>query len=243
MLFGGSGFANPILNGNTTYDTQGYSAVLLTSSSGFVESGIFHATDSQGKPLNVKGYELTGTYQGIGYIDPNTGIINFIGGSLTVYVDSSRNFGSNTGMYGADDGSSVADFLLMPGQAGALDTGGMPKGEMTVDFMATSITPGYWFYHGLDLSNVPPSWVTAISTMGSTDFYPDDGLKSLLDQSARDLLLKLPDTLSGSTIGELFLDNSGKLAIDPAPEPATLMMLAIGFLGLAVAAKNRKKLG
>jgi hypothetical protein len=142
-------------------DLTGISYIQTTGGSSFTftDDGVFNITQHDGGLALFSGssnYELTAVYSGGTGSGSLGGSITFnAGGILNLYSDTPRDYGTTTGIYGADNGTNFATLVQVPGGGGNIDTFGIPNGQLTLIFQVTSLLPGYAF---------APDSVTDLST-------------------------------------------------------------------------------
>ena len=164
------------------------------------------------------GQELTGTFSGLtaGSITTTGGntVIDFTGGTASMYLDSAQNF-SATNAATASDGTKVLDLNFVPGIN--TDPADPLKSSTTFQGTLTSLTSpfsGKGFGYG------------AVSTTNTEGFG-----STMLFSSA----LSAPSDYSNWPVGE-----TGKVnGTSAVPEPGTLALLGAGMLGL-IGFKRRK---
>lgn len=235
---------------NEYWDTTGISYIDNYNFSGynpgdtfsFKEWGFFTSNSHDGGNLwdfIYSGYELTAIFyaEGSGVLG---GGINLTTGWLEIYIDDSPDYESETSLstpgiyYGANDGTMIARFSLIYGN-GSVDYTGIPNGQITVAFQAESITPGYLFDpSGRDLATYPIiNWILGFSTTNAS--WVDNPNDAFVNEVQRWSGL----TVNNDPPEDLVISGNGQWRLQVVPEPATIMLLGAGLLGVAVYARKK----
>jgi len=209
----------------------------------FAEFGAFNSIQHDGGvpytgfPL----HELTATFQGTGTFILG-GPIAFTSGALNVYSDTPPNFSVGDGpagnIYGANDGTLIAQFSLLSG-TGTIDAAGVPNGQITTILQATFLDPNVW---------IAPDGVTPLSafevvfgfsTTNASITTPTPDIRSeIIQQFAGD-----PDLAANDVPNRFVVSTNGqfRLATEVVPEPATLTLIGGGLLVIALRTVARKR--
>jgi len=225
---------------NEYLDTVGPSYIVNTITNPAFGTGTFHdvgAFVSQnhdgGQAYSWGGnYELTGLFDGNGSVNLNDGSIGFTGGTLKIYADSNPNFGSTVGAdtYGADDGTLIGTFNVLSG-AGSITSTGIPNGQISLEFQATSLLQGYWFdENGQDLATDPENLIFGLGTTNAS--YTQNPTSAVVDELAGGNSANTPPN-------HLFVGTNGQFRASPVPVPGTILLLGTGLLGLIVSSKKK----
>lgn len=237
----GGGFVGSQLI-NEYLDINGNAFINLTPIVGdtfsFTESGVLNSVQADSNaqlfPFNFPGSNITATLNAYGTGQFNVGF-SFLGGTINVYRDSVNNYGSTTGIYGADDGLLIGTFEVLAGGGGAVDASGSPIGNGQITLFARalggSLLPGYFFdpaHNDLSSSGILAFAFTDANPVQSPTLTQVD---EIICQGAG---FTGPGCGSGSYANApgdyFFVSNNGqfKLAV---PEPGSLALIGIGLLG------------
>ena len=236
---------------NEYLDTAGSSLIHLTPTGGgaftFTDFGVFTSFTHDSFGLNglispSLQNELTATFSdtGTGTLGGSIGFDT--GGILRLYSDTQKNYGSNSTNYGANDGTLIAQFRVLNGNA-TVNTTGLPNGQISLSLQADAAAlvngflPGYFFDPtGKDLSTFSQPLVLGFATTGaSLVINPNSNLVGSLD------------TLSGLTYNSadpdfLLVSNNGQYRLNAIiPESGTLALIGAGLLSLTIFGKRHMK--
>jgi PEP-CTERM motif len=205
----------------------------------FDDKGVFKVTGVDGAPKSLfGGAEITATFVGAG-TGTLGGAINFTGGTLTFYSDVADDYATSNGIYGADNGTAIGTFSLTSGSA-AIDNNAVPNGFITLAFQASNLLANTWFdLAGNDLSLAPSTlgFVTSNATRLET--------ASALLQSEVVCQQSGVNCPSGNPFNnaptQFLVSNNGQYRMQTTaiPEPASLAILGIGFIGFALRKQRR----
>jgi hypothetical protein len=206
----------------------------------FTEFGAFKGVTHDGG-LGLPGTaELTGTLTATGTVTLG-GAIAFTGGTVKIYSDPANNFGTTTGTYGADNGTLIGTFTVLPGGGGNVDAFGVPNGQITALLKATSLAPGFWF---------APDGVSPLSSLGLVLGFATTNASALQNPVDPTIVSEigceglLGGVGCGSIIntppGDLFVSSNGQFRV-AIPEPSSLMLLGGGLLLVGLFGFRRKR--
>lgn len=208
----------------------------------FADNGFFRVVAADGGPgindVSGAGRDLTALFSNGAGTGAFSGGINFTGGTLDLFSDVNFDYGSTTGLYGANNGTKIGSFSLTDG-SGVVDADGVPNGQLTLIFQATELAAGYWFM---------PDGTTDMSTM------VDQGLlfgfvttnASFVAAPGTNLVNELGEMTGGPVIndpalGSFVVSNNGQYRLQTVPEPSVLALLGLGMLGACVGMRARRR--
>ncbi|TQK05222.1 flocculation-associated PEP-CTERM protein PepA [Herbaspirillum sp. SJZ107] len=216
----------------------------------FQENAVFNIVqaDSNGLlfPVTYPGGNITATFAATGS-GTFSGAFQFTGGTINIYQDAVANYGSTTGIYGADDGKLIASFDVLVGGGGNVDASGNPisNGQVTVYAKANAgdLASGYFFReNGQDLSSED---ILAFA------FTNANGVSNITQNLVSEVACQFGGyTGAGCTTGttytptpgqNFFVSNNGQFKLAEVPEPGSLALFGIAMLGAGVAARKRNK--
>ena len=248
----GTGFAN----GQTVHeylDVNGNAFIQLTGTSAntfsFKEHAVFNIgqADSNGQffPVNYPGGNITATFEAMGSGTFN-GAFQFTGGTINIYQDATNNYGTTTGIYGANDGKLIASFDVLMGGGGLVDASGNPisNGQVTVFAKADKgdLAAGYFFRNnGTDLTN---------ESVLSFAFTNANGVSNLSPNLVSEVACQFSGftgpgcgtgTYANAPGQYFFVSNNGQFKLAEVPEPGSLALFGIAMLGAGVTLRKRNK--
>jgi hypothetical protein len=241
---------------NEYLDFNGNAFIQLTATGNnaftFKETAVFNAlqADSNGKlfPLNYPGGNITATFVATGTGEFG-GAFSFNGGTIRMYRNPVYGqYAGTTGYYGANLGEMIAEFDVLAGGGGRVDSTGNPTNNGQVSVFAQA-APGMldagYFYNGagrdLSTSSVLSFAFTNANTLGSPT---GDMVSEVACQFAG-------FTGPGCTGGRyrnrareyFFIGSNGqfKLAeLNEVPEPGSIALFGIALAAAGAVARKRK---
>jgi hypothetical protein len=205
----------------------------------FTEFGAFKSPFADGFVALPGTAELTGTLTATGTVALG-GVIAFTGGTVNIYSDAANNFGTAAGKFGADDGTLIGTFTVLPGGGGTVDASGVPNGLVTALLSATSLAAGFW---------IAPDGVTPLSSLGLILGFSTTNASFVVTPPAIVVSeIGCEGLLGGVGCGaitntppiDLFLSTNGQFRL-AVPEPSSLMLLGGGLLLVGLFGFRRKK--
>jgi len=187
--------------------------------------------------------ETTGSYSRVTPTSLNDLIFNT--GTLTLYLDDLKNYGTTSGTFGANDGTMIAKFDLAVG-SGTMDfvTPVYANGRTDILFNAVYLKPGVWFdnnnfdmgLQGYDLTHLITGLTDSDNVIIPDSIIPPNFINEV--KEASDLVY------NRLTNYQFVVDTDGSFAptISPVPEPATMILFGTGLIGLAKVSRKKQKL-
>jgi hypothetical protein len=270
----GAAIASPVLNNwvfnpvgggyargqviNEYLDFNGNAFIQLTSTGGnafsFKETAVFNVlqADSNGRyfPLNYPTGNISATFQASGS-GVFGGEFSFASGTIRIYRNPvGGQYASTNGFYGANLGEVIAEFNVLEGGGGTVDSSGNPtrNGQVSVFAQAAPgmLDAGYFFNSaGRDLSteSILSFAFTNANTLGS----PTTRLVS--EVACQFAGFKGPGCSGGRYSNRareyFFIGSNGqfKLAeVKEVPEPGSFALFGIALLAAGAVSRKRKTL-
>ena len=241
IAFSGVGvtdYTPPYADGSAPGPGDTFRNIIAMNATGFRNDGAPVSNVTTGLGIS---YEITAVADFTGL---NTGLNGteqhyiITDGTLDIYLDTTRDFGGTEGFYGADDPDSVriASFQFKNGN-GTLDSGGagLPVGEDAGAVAWFYADPGVWYLEdGTGLNDAQAFWAVGMArAQYSVESTPDPNFVSTL--SSHDPAFEL------TAEENFFVVSNGSLSPGITPEPATLLLTGSGLIGLAGAARRKRK--
>ena len=237
---------------NEYLDVNGNAFIQLTSTGGnsfsFTEHAVFNIAqaDSNGQyfPVNYPGGNITAIFEATGTGNFG-GAFSFSGGTIRMYQNpTGGQYATTEGIYGANLGNLIADFDVMAGGGGVVDSSGSPTSNGRVTVMARAdagdIAAGYFFReNGQDLARegIMAFAFTNANTVG-------DPTATLVDELACQFAGFTGAGCNGTAYANapgqyIFLSNNGQIKLADIPEPGTLALFGIAMLGAGAVTRRR----
>ncbi len=187
-----------------------------------------------------EGYQLTGSLYGEGVV--NSGQFAFEGGTLDLFVSSSRTYGTTADdFFGSQSGTKIASFDIVSG-SGFTNPDTTPIGSVNTQFESTFLLPGYFFDpYGNDiaLQSYPIEWLFALSNVTASYNVPLPG--NLRFERFEQALFDSYGIVAEDDVPfSFYITNSGEFTIGVVPEPSTAFLLGTGLLSLGLIARRRR---
>ena len=239
-------------------DINGNAFIQLTPTGGtsfaFKETAVFNIVqaDSNGRlfPVNFPGGNITATFEAMGSGNYG-GAFTFSDGTIRMYQNPVNNqYAGTSGYYGANLGNLIAEFDVLAGGGGRVDSSGAPLNNGQVSLFAKAapgmLDAGYFFNSaGQDLSS--RSILGFAFTNANTLAHPSTTLVSELACQYAGF------TAGGCTAGTysnrpneyFFIGANGQFKlgqVNEVPEPGSLALFGIALLAAGAGARKRQQL-
>jgi hypothetical protein len=251
----GGGFASG-QHINEYLDVNGNSFIQLdmsgTRTFNFTEHSVFNIPEADSNfrlfPLNYPGGNITATFEAFGTGNLG-GSFTFGGGTIKIYQNPTNNqYGTTSGIYGANLGNLIGEFSVLAGGGGRVDDFGNPvsNGQVTVNAKAGAgdLMPGYFFRgNGDDLSQES---VLSFAFTNANPMQNPDGNPNLVSEVACQFAGFTGAGCNGSAYANsqgnyFFLGTNGQFKLAEVPEPGSLALFGIAMLGVGAVSRKRAK--
>jgi hypothetical protein len=235
-------------------DVTGDAFIQLTATSAstfnFVEHAVFNIVQADGNgqlfPINFAGGNISATFEAYGS-GSFSGAFSFGGGTIRMYQNPTNQYSTTAGVYGANLGTMIAEFSVIPGGGGLVDGTGGPitNGQISVFAKATTpggITPGYFFSPGgADMSGEDVLSFAFTNANGTSLLTPN-----LIGEVACQFASYTgpgcgTGTYSNVAGSHFFVSNNGQFKLAEVPEPGSLALFGLAILGAGVVSRKRKQ--
>lgn len=224
----------------------------ITAGSTFKDVGRFGATSFQndGSPIpgGISGlgvnYEITATFLDwtgtYGATSGNNTAFTFdAGGTLNMYLDPVLNYGS---FATAADGTNILSLSIIQGTGNInFNNPAGLDGNVDILFQVTNAAAGYWF---LDTNGDGLADTDVASLLLGGQYLTialTDSNNNITTPTAAVAADFIASTGLGNPTGpgDIYTLNDGSATIGAVPEPGTLALLGLGFLGLSKATRRK----
>ena len=189
---------------------------------------------------------ITATFEAVGTGTFN-GAFSFSSGTIKLYQNPTPGqYATTAGIYGANLGTLIASFDVLPGGGGLVDGTGNPvgNGQVSVFAKATSpggLTPGYFFRsNGTDLSG---------EDILSFAFTNANGIQTPTTTLVSEVACQFAQSggsycptgagYANAPGQYFFVGNNGQFKLAEVPEPGSLALFGIAMLGAGVVSRKR----
>ncbi len=234
-------------------DLNGLAFIQITPTTGnaftFKENGTFVSFLHDGSMGYAGGAVMTATFEAtgsgvLGVAGAGNGSFTFSSGTIKLYANANgASYGSTAGINGANVGTLIGTFTVLPGGGGVVDASGNPvsSGNVTVNALASApggLKAGTFFTAGgFDLSAID---ILSYALTGATS------ATNVRGTAATEIACEFAGyTANGcgndyrDSATAFFVSNSGSFKLNDVPEPGSLALFGIAMLGAGFASRKR----
>ena len=237
---------------NEYLDVNGNAFIELTPTGpnafSFREHGVFNISQADSNnqlfPLNFPGANISLTLEATG-TGNFSGAFSFTGGTVKMYQNSTNQYGSKVGIYGADQGNLIGTFNVLVGGGGRVDANGNPTGNGQVSIFTTAakgkLAAGYFFNtNGVDMSTLDNSAFAFTNANPISNLAPN-----LVSEVACEFAKFTGNGCNGKTYANapgqyFFVGNSGQFKFADVPEPGSVALFGIALFGIGALRRRVK---
>lgn len=239
---------------NEYLDVNGNAFIQLTATSAttfnFVEHAAFNLkqADSNGQDFNdnYAGGNISATFEAYG-TGNFSGAFAFTGGVIRMYQNPTNQYSSTTGMFGADQGTMIAEFNVLAGGGGTVDGNGSPTNNGNISVFAKATTPGGlkpgYFFRGNGVDLAGEDILSFAFTNANTVGRPTGNMVSEIACQFSGYAGPGCGTGTYSNVpgSHFFVSNNGQFKLAEVPEPGSLALFGLAILGAGVISRKRKQ--
>lgn len=203
--------------------------------------------------------EMTIVLNGTGNFtaDYSTGSIgdqdfSFTSGMISIYIDDYAATGATTSkwattdasdgsLYGANDGTLVAEFNISHGSGTLQAEQGQTDNVDIWSFNTTTLLSGYFFFEGLgdftDVADIAKGIFVQMYTNDTNEILTNPSIIAKLEAEFEENDVMMNES---TRTARVYVESEGSAEFTVVPEPATMLLFGIGLLGLAGITRRKK---